>query len=455
MLAITAISSSILRSFTEGTGGAFRRPRIFGNSFVRSTLIVAGGTAGAQALAVAFSPIITRLYSPEVYGHLTVFTSILAVVASVATLSYANAIALPKNDAVAYRMFMLSLAIPFVFSGLLTLTILFFGREIAALLGLEAIADYMWLLPLAALLQGIIQAFSQWQIRKQLFKQLSISSVIQAAVAGLSRSCGGLIAPNSLLLISLGVFSHAVQAGLLYRSSLASLARARRKTKSNTSREILSIKAIARRYRDFPWFRAPQLLLNTTSAAAPLLFLASMFGPSSAAFYGVAQSVLYLPVNLISQSVGKVFLQRIAAQSHQRLPLAPMLLRTTLVLFVLGSIPFGIIILAGQFLFSFIFGEEWHTAGTYAQWLSIMVFFHFINVPSVQSLAITKSQPFLLGWEVVTTTMKIALLFIVGQHTGSAEMTVAAYALFGAVAYAVLIIEGTRRSMDLARIRVS
>ena len=36
------------------------------NPFVRNVMIVATGTAVSQAITMAFSPIITRLYGPEV-----------------------------------------------------------------------------------------------------------------------------------------------------------------------------------------------------------------------------------------------------------------------------------------------------------------------------------------------------------------------------------------------------
>ena len=46
--------------------------------FARSVSILAGGTAMAQALAIAASPILTRLYKPSDFGALQVFISLMA-----------------------------------------------------------------------------------------------------------------------------------------------------------------------------------------------------------------------------------------------------------------------------------------------------------------------------------------------------------------------------------------
>jgi len=47
--------------------------RTWKSKFLRSVAVVAFGTAGAQAITMAFSPVITRLYGPEAFGLLGVF----------------------------------------------------------------------------------------------------------------------------------------------------------------------------------------------------------------------------------------------------------------------------------------------------------------------------------------------------------------------------------------------
>ena len=42
--------------------------RTWKSRFVRNVAVVASGNAGAQAIVMAFAPIITRLYVPKTFG---------------------------------------------------------------------------------------------------------------------------------------------------------------------------------------------------------------------------------------------------------------------------------------------------------------------------------------------------------------------------------------------------
>ena len=55
-------------------------------SFARSVGVLAGGTAVAQGIGVLALPLITRLYTPEDFSVLAVYSSILGIVAGVACL---------------------------------------------------------------------------------------------------------------------------------------------------------------------------------------------------------------------------------------------------------------------------------------------------------------------------------------------------------------------------------
>jgi O-antigen/teichoic acid export membrane protein len=63
--------------------------------FRQKVLQVAGGTALTQGLLVAASPLLTRLYSPEDFGVLAVYMSLVVFVVIGATLRYECALPLP------------------------------------------------------------------------------------------------------------------------------------------------------------------------------------------------------------------------------------------------------------------------------------------------------------------------------------------------------------------------
>lgn len=438
----TAIITRIERIWHRNTG-----------QFVRNVAVVAGGTGLAQFIGVIFSPIITRLYGPDAYGALGVFLSVVAIGASIATLGYSFSIVLPKRDATAYQLLKLSCLIACVISITTAVLIKLFQEPVVESFNLEVIASYLWLVPFVIFLTAILQALEQWQVRIGGFKSLATAAIIQASSAGGMRAGAGLVAPTATALIVFGMLAKLFQVSILYLAGRQHIKSAQSSSANSRQRKKAALYAVARRFRDFPLYRAPQVLLNTISRAAPTILLASLFGTGAAGLYVIAQSVLYLPVALIAQSVGKVFLQRLAEEAHNKKPLQPMILRATGGLILIGLFPFGFIAISGPWLFELIFGADWHEAGTYARWLTVWVFFHFINIPSVQSLALSKSQDALLAWEIITTTSKIILLLSIGHLTNNPEFTIAMYAIFGAAAYIVLILIGIIRAGDNTRIR--
>lgn len=414
----------------------------YSGTFVGDVALVAGGTAMAQIIGIVFLPFITRLYGPETYGTLNLFISSVAVVASIATLAYSFSIVLPKQDVVAYQLLKISFLLACAVSIMAGVLIAILKTPLIALFDLEVIASLLWLIPVAVFLTAMVQAFEQWNIRSKQYKSLSAAVIVQASFSGGSRTGVGYFAPTAMVLIILGVVAQVVQIFILYFTARHSIRHVRKFSSCSYRRQMAVFRAVARKYRDFPLYRAPQLFLNTISRATPVLLLASLFGSAAAGYYAIALSVLYLPVRLISASVGKVFLQRIATHAHSDKPVRPLIMQATSMLVLLGVVPFGIIILAGPWLFAFVFGADWGQSGNYARWLAVWVFFHFVNTPSVQSFSITNSQHLLLVWEIVTTVIKVVLLLSIGTITRNAELTVAAYAVFGALAYIVLIFIG-------------
>lgn len=423
----------------------------YGSSFLGNVAVVAGGTAAAQIISIVFLPFITRLYGPEAFGILNLFLSLVSIVASIATLTYANSIVLPKRDIVAYQLLKISLVIAGTVSLAVSFLILILKEPIVVIFDIEAVAAFLWLVPIAVFLLAVTETLEQWSIRNKRFKNVAIAVVSRSCFMGITRTGAGLLSPTAKILIVLALVAQIIQICVLYLTARRDMVCVRKSRKSMGRRQRMELYTIARKYRDFPRYRAPQVFLNTISRATPLLLLASVFGPGVAGFYAIAQSVLNMPVSLVSASVGKVFLQRIASQAHDNRLILPLILRATYGLILLGIVPFGVIMLAGPWLFGFAFGAEWSEAGEFARWLGVWIFFHFINVPAVQSFSLTNSQGILLIWELVTTIIKIVLILSVGMLTNDAVLTVAVYAVFGALAYIVLIFIGIIQAREYDR----
>jgi len=110
-----------------------KNSKLFPHSeFSRNVLTLMTGTTIAQAIPIAISPILTRIYTPEDFG-----------------------------------VFALSIIISF-FISLITLIIVFvFNIQITNLLGNKEISNWLYFIPITVLLTGVYQSFNYWSNRKK------------------------------------------------------------------------------------------------------------------------------------------------------------------------------------------------------------------------------------------------------------------------------------------------
>lgn len=408
--------------------------------FIKDVSIVAGGTAAAQLITVAFSPVITRLYSPDMFGVFGVFTALVAVIVPIANLAYPHAIVIPAADYKAKALIKVSLLFTSLITLLLLLILLIYNQQVASLAGFNFNPAYLLLWPFGVFILSSEQLFSNWLIRKKNFKPISVIAVIQSLVTNSSMTFFGFFLASAPVLIIFYIFGHLIQAALLLMRSIPTL------TKKSITGFVKSIiqmddlKETALEYRDFPQYRLPQILINSLTQNLPVLMLAALFDPLSAGFYVLTRRVLNLPVSLISKSVGKVFLPRFADAANTEENLQPLLLKSTFGLALIGLVPFGTVVLFGPWLFGTIFGAEWVTAGEYARWLSLLLFFQFINVPSVKAYPVLGLQGHLLIYEVLAATMRITTIAIGAYYLESDIIAIALFSIGGALLYLVLIV---------------
>ena len=418
--------------------------RLAERPFMRNVLTVASGTACAQAVGMIFAPFITRLYGPETIGLQGLFVSVTGLLATVAALGYPTAIVLPKYDADALGLVKLSLGIGIATALLATAALVLFGADLLRLLNAEAIAPFLLLIPFAMVVSVCGSVLAQWLIRKKAYQLTARFAVFTALLLNTAKTGMGLLTPTALVLIVTNV------AGSLFGTVLTffgwqRLAKERADLQDGIA-PAATLRQLAARHSDFPLLRTPQNLINAFSQNLPVLLLASYFGASASGQYTIALSVLALPANLIGNSVMAVFYPRITEAIHNGENARSLVVRATLGMAATGALPYLLVMVAGPFLFALVFGQEWQTAGVYAQWLSAWLFLQYINKPAVAAIPALRLQGGLLIYELFSTGTKIFALWLGFSVYGSAVVSIALFSLFGIVAYVWLILWVVYRS---------
>src|SRR6478609_3136460 len=80
-----------------GDGIPWRR-RLTGQGFAANVAFMVTGTALGQAASIVLSPVLTRLYTPDQFGYLSVYTAALTIFGVIAVLGFELAIPLAAND---------------------------------------------------------------------------------------------------------------------------------------------------------------------------------------------------------------------------------------------------------------------------------------------------------------------------------------------------------------------
>ncbi|MFG6147466.1 lipopolysaccharide biosynthesis protein [Halobacillus sp. B23F22_1] len=418
--------------------------KIINKPFVRNVIIMATGTAAAQLVNILLQPFITRLYGPEAYGLMGTFLAIVAIIAPIVALTYPIAIVLPKSDKDAKGLILLSLYITIGVALSVGIILFFLNDQIVKMFQIEIISNYLYLIPIVIIFAGFLQVTEQWFIRTKQFGVNAKATFFQAIILNGSKVGIGFFHPIAPVLIILSAMTNGMKALLMVFF-------ARKSSYKSTTQETSTshtIKELTKRYKDFPIFRAPQVFMNSISQNLPILLLTSFFGPASAGFYTLGRTVLGIPSQLIGKSVGDVFYPRISEASHNGENLTYLIKKATFALAVVGFLPYVIVFIFGPWLFSFVFGADWVTAGEYARWIALWMFFLFINQPSVKALPVMAAQAFHLRFTIVTLVTRTGLLAIGYFIFSSDTIAVALFGVSGAVLNIFLIIITLRISQS-------
>lgn len=396
------------------------------NNFVKNILILATGTVLAQIVKMSLSPVITRLYSPEAIGIMGVFNSIIQVIIPIAAFTYPRAIVLPKSDFNAKQIMKLSTYLSILMGGFLLLIIFLFYSHISNLLSLNQYAIYIYLIPIVVILNTLMDNYEQWFIRTKKFKINAKSLLYQSIITDGSKVGIGYFYATAPVLLIITACNNGVRALILFL-----LGRNDFKNNKTKNEERMSIMDVAKKYKDFPLFQAPQMFIDASTRSMPILLLASLFGQASAGFFTICNTVLMLPSTLIGRSIGNVFYPQFNEAAYKKEAVTKLLTKSVFYLSIISIFPFGLIILFGPWLFEFVFGENWVMAGEYARWLSLSSLVRFIIEPCLRALPVLSAQKLHLRITIIQTIIRLSVLIIGFVIFKSDVVAIALYGIVG------------------------
>lgn len=368
------------------------------SSFIKNIAKLTAGTTVSQILNVVLMPIITRMFLPEAFGDLAVFTSITLILGSIITMRYELAIVLPKEESKGINLLALCLIITFLMSIIFFSITISFGNALFRIFNLSIDNHTKYYISLMLLFTGIFVSFDNWCIRKGYFGLISTRRVFQSVVTQISRIGFGLAGyvTGSFLIVSVILGQIIASFSLVFNVF---------KKDGYSFRKNINKKSIielAKRYKDFPKYYVLSTFLNVASQNEPVLFLAYFFDASVVGYYALGRQALGVPMGFIGKSIGQVFFQK-ATQAYQdgseRFAYTVEHMFDKLVL--LSLYPFLVLTFFGKELFVFVFGQQWTEAGVYVQILSIPILINFTSTIISLVMTVAEKQKQILYMDVV------------------------------------------------------
>ena len=371
------------------------------SEFSKNVLTLMTGTTIAQAIPIAISPILTRIYTPEDFGVFALYLSIVSILVVFTTGQYDLAIMLPKYEKSAISIVKLSLIINTIFSISIFIVIFIFFDFFQSLSDKNSLGYFLYFIPLSVFLIGCYNTMNYWLNRKKQYKMLSTNKVIQSLTSSTSSMTLGIQNFGKDGLIISQLLAQAVVVALLIKKIKMSFL--------FQSFEKLKIIAIARRYIKFPKITMMQSFFSNTTAELPIIIISSFFALKDAGFYSLAQRVVASPISIISSSFFQVFYQSFTTEKNKQKFYKMKFIKINAVLLP----PFILLWFFMEPLFGFVFGEEWVIAGVYSQIILPLLYMKFLsNLFTTTTYLYYERQIENFILSIIITITAIASLFI-------------------------------------------
>ena len=401
-----------------------KRDNIFRSEVVRNTTKLLSANVLAQVVGLLIYPLLTRLYSQDDFGLLSLFVSMGGVLAIIATAEYQYSIVLPGDDKTAVGSWHAGAIILCCVTLLISFSIPF-APQIAALFKAPSLVQWYWMLPLYVFLMGLWALLNYWYSRHKQFGKIGTYQVTQSLVGAGAKSGFGAAGFTSGGLIVSSILAPLTAIGLNILTSLRSLRPLRTFDKNATI-------TAARTYRNFPCFSLPRALVNNVSGNLGVWLLTPAFGLTSVGFFGMAITLAFRPLNVICNSIYQVLFQRTSERVQQHRSIRhifrQLLPKTALIV--------GLAFLALYFvlpsLCGWLLSDGWEETGELIRLFLPWLFFSMLVAPICFLADVFGKQKIGLFFEILLVTARAAgLLF--GIWKQDFHLAVLAYSLSSAL----------------------
>jgi lipopolysaccharide exporter len=354
------------------------------SAYTRVIIKMISGQVLVHLIGLAAYPFFSRLYSPDQLGEYALVGSLLSIMVVLATARLEAAYVLAENSFRKKNLLVFSIIILIGF----VVLCLGFARGLGYVLSFFDIyyPKVSFWVPAILLSSGLVNIALFWQVSRKRFSQNIALQLLQK---------------TGFVVLALGIGFYGVnQNGLLTSLFVSSLVMIfyvivqlkddiRFRFKTSALRYTFQTFS---RYKGFSLFSVLDCLLYLFSVYLPFLLISRYFGHEWLGYFSLTFMMISLPQAVAGSVLGDLFYERAATLMKNKEKIRPFLYKIITVVLVLTLPVTFLLFQSGDWLFAFVFGQDWQVSGEMAMLMALLIPVFVLNRISPSIFAVFRVQ---------------------------------------------------------------
>jgi O-antigen/teichoic acid export membrane protein len=371
------------------------------STFAKNVGTLTVGTTIAQLITLVTTPVLSRMFTPADYGLAALFSSVTTITATLVALSYPIRIMLPKAKDEAWHLAVFAVFCSITLGVGMLVSTLVLPSSTFVFLGLSSLERWLGVAISVGVLMALINVVNCWFNRNEQFKYMAALKITQSVIVAASGLLMGLMSVNMGLIYAQIIAVVGVFFAFTFFSSI--------EVKKTT---VIELVTAAKKHKSALFHLYPSALLDVVTTQLPVFLITLWFATDMAGQYRMAYSLLALPAGLVGTAISQVFYQRFSTVWPDSKKAQQLLFKTIATLSMLGVVPFAIIFMAGEEIFSFALGEAWAVAGQMSSVLALLAFFSLIHSSTSTTYIVLSMERFFMFLSFPVMLLRVFSLYM-------------------------------------------
>ena len=350
------------------------------------------------------TPIISRIYTPEIYSGWGVFSNVCVIFDIIIFLSYHNAIIQTKEESEVTSLSVLCICCALLVNFSVTLFFL-----LGKWLGISFFVDFpsISLLSLYFLLYCAYYLSIAHANRYALYGLMATVTVVYGLSQPLLRIVLGYVYLSDISLIYACLIA-------LFVSTICYLVGFKKKGLSLCGKRISvrDVFSIAKKYKKYPLYDAPASVMDSFSAGIVIIILSMFFEKKDIGGLSMVMQLIILPTSIVGNALAQVVFRELSVAVGDNTSEKTLAIKSAKIAFFLSCLAAFFFIFGGDWVVQLFLGEKWNNTGPMVLCMSIFAFPTIISEALVPIFKVYNRQETRLKFVSVNLMVTLSSLFI-------------------------------------------